>query len=180
MKITENIGNLTINAELFPTDLNHEEFVGDFYAEIPSESVKLFLSHYEDADIRETVEMAGDDAQTVQFSNADALIKLLRGLSELSPNTLDFQYFGNPYWFFHDLQHVKRDCEIVEKTISLKVNDIRESSALLDGAFAAYKAKVALSLIVRALVKAEAEFHTRWKDNDFDILGNFLDNLVTT
>lgn len=176
MKIVEKIGNLTIDATL--TEDGNGEFVGDFCAYIPFDAVKLFSHHYSDRDVSEYLDIAEDnEPPIVQFSNADALIKLLRGLAELPENTLTLEYFGNPYWFFHDLQHVKNDCEIlVDGTISLQVEDYREESALMHGAVRAHAAGVKLSLIARALIAAEHEFSTRWNYKP-DITDRFLDNL---
>lgn len=174
MNIETKIGNLTILATL--TDATEAEFVGDFYANIPYSAIDLWTDHYNDGAVEEYERDDETPHEIVSYSNADALIKLLRGLSELPENTLTFEYFGNPYWFFHDLQHVKNDAEVSEHNVELYVDEHREESALLNGAIEARKAGVKLSRIVKALVEASKEYIERWK-NETNALDEFLDSL---
>lgn len=85
--------------------------------------------------------------------------------------TFNFEYHGNEYWFFHDLNHALNDCHP-----DLYVSDWAEEQALIEGAKMAFRNKVSIGKIFRELILVEPIFQDsyNYSSNSVERFSNFL------
>lgn len=173
MQLEKKIGNATLNVTFHDHD---PEFAGECLVELNKKMLFLlykckgFNSDYMDD---EQLEYAGDDdeSSTVTISSADQLIFILAAARDSAPMTWEIDYYGAPYWFFHDLDHAENDCD---DGMEIFVDDSAEMRALVDGAKNAVTAGCSASGVITELANIRKDFSERF-GFDFDPVEEFLD-----
>lgn len=180
MQATYTLDNATFQVTF--REHGYEEMTGDCFFEVKrkdlahvAENTELNRDYFDSDDIGYDPE-EDDEEDEVQVSGADALLLFAAAASTLPPATYTVDYYGAPYWFFHDMIHAEYDSG---DGSAVFINEDSETRALPMGAIAAARAGVPISDILRELVKAGNEFEDRF-GFEFDPVSAFLDSAEIT